>query len=81
MTTIRKFEVQISPFSESEVSVYNNVTMNHAKQNLHSLWRIKKLFKVYLNNREFMTFSHFPADKIELLKNMLPDHTINAKDE
>ena len=79
MKTIPKFEVQVSSFSDTEVGVYNNVTMGHTKQNLRSMKRIREHFKIYLNNSELMTFSHFPADKIEVLKNMLPSHKIYEK--
>ncbi|TSA37703.1 MAG: hypothetical protein D4R64_05005 [Porphyromonadaceae bacterium] len=75
--TIRKFEVQINLLDQEEVGIYNNYTHHYANQNVHSLWRIKKVFKVYLNNKEVFTFSHFPESEIYKLRNMLPNHKLS----
>jgi len=72
MKTIPYYEVVISRFDQSEVQIRNNRTGKPATQNIPSLARLKKRFKVYLNNPETLSFSHFPQDRIDELRNMLP---------
>jgi hypothetical protein len=72
MKTIPYFEVDISTFDKSEVLIRNNRTGKPATQNTPSLSRLKKRFKVFLNNAETLSFSHFPQERLDELRNMLP---------
>lgn len=78
MKTIPKFEVQQATFDRTEVSVYNNYTMNHAKQNVRSLQPIIKRFRVFLNSKETITFSNFPLSRMDELKSLLPKHRLSV---
>lgn len=72
MKTIPYYEVVISTFDKSEVQIWNNRTGKPATQKTPSLARLKKRFKVYLNNSETFCFSRFPKDRLNELRNMLP---------
>lgn len=71
-----KFEVLVSEFDPEEVSIFNHYTHTFAMQKLRSMKYIAKVFKAYLNNKETLTFSHFPTSEIEKLKYMLPNHKL-----
>jgi len=79
MKTIPKFEVCIGIFSPGEVGVHNNYTHKFADQKLASMKWILKKFRVYLNSKQFITFSHFPDSRIEELKSWLPNHKLSDK--
>jgi len=70
------FEVVIGTFDKSEVTIRNNRTGKPANQNIPSLARMKKRFKVYLNNTTVFTFSHFPAERLDELQALIPNHRL-----
>jgi len=70
--TIPYFEILVSTLTPGEVTVMNNRTLKPANQHIPSLARLKKRFKVYLNNSETFCFSRFPSGRLNELRNMLP---------
>ena len=78
MKTVEKFEISISKVYENEVAIINRWTGEFANRKLKSMNKIKKVFKIFLNSKETMTFSHFPLHRIDELKSLLPKHRIST---
>jgi len=79
MKTIPYFEISISPHYEGEVAIINNYTGTFAKQSLRSLKKIKRKFKVWLNNKNDFCFSHMGSKSTqEELQAMLPKHRLSV---